>query len=269
VYCHFFFSEGCAHDVCDRSHLLSLWLISHSDYSPTAPAAPSLRGLITSGSLIRCKPVQVYYHHLFQWCMQKFWECWCSYFFWLLSCVQPLLLLGQWPAPQRRLYTNFLQPDGKLNCLFWDLQSDDLSEGLIKCLFVPQTQLPSQASIPYAVVAFWIHLTSLPEHLSFLGSLYKHCPCMVPDDRVPCAVQEQHGRSTITGQQQTSAGTHHCPESISSAVGGALRLDAGPHICPPVLPTVSTSVSSLGTSWCWLRLYFFWIYPQICGLCLF
>jgi hypothetical protein len=33
-------------------------------------------------------------------------------------------------------------------------------------------QLPSQASVPYATLAFWFHLTSLPECLSFLGSLY-------------------------------------------------------------------------------------------------
>jgi hypothetical protein len=32
-------------------------------YSPTVPAAPSLRPLVPSGYLIRCKPVQVYHHH--------------------------------------------------------------------------------------------------------------------------------------------------------------------------------------------------------------
>jgi hypothetical protein len=36
------FSEGCACDICDRPHLPSPWLGSCSDYSPTAPAAPSL-----------------------------------------------------------------------------------------------------------------------------------------------------------------------------------------------------------------------------------
>jgi hypothetical protein len=36
---------------------------SHCDCSPTAPAAPFLRSLIPSTSLIRRKPVQVYHHH--------------------------------------------------------------------------------------------------------------------------------------------------------------------------------------------------------------
>jgi hypothetical protein len=42
---------------------LPLWFGSHSDYSQTAPTAPSLRPLIPSGSLIRCQSVQVYNHH--------------------------------------------------------------------------------------------------------------------------------------------------------------------------------------------------------------
>jgi hypothetical protein len=62
AYCHFFFPEGCACDICDRPHLPSPWIGSHGAYSPTAPDASSLRPLIPSGSLIRCKPVQVYHH---------------------------------------------------------------------------------------------------------------------------------------------------------------------------------------------------------------
>jgi hypothetical protein len=61
---HHIFSEGCACDISDRSHLPSLWLGSHGDHSPTAPAAPSLRPLILSCSLIRCEPVKVYHLHL-------------------------------------------------------------------------------------------------------------------------------------------------------------------------------------------------------------
>jgi hypothetical protein len=54
VYHHFFPSEFCVCDVCGRSHLPSPWLISHGDYSPVAPSAPSLRPLIPSSSLMRC-----------------------------------------------------------------------------------------------------------------------------------------------------------------------------------------------------------------------
>jgi hypothetical protein len=59
----FFFSEGCACDVCDRSHLPSPWLGSHGDYPPTAPVAHSLRLLVPSRSMIRCQSVQAYRHH--------------------------------------------------------------------------------------------------------------------------------------------------------------------------------------------------------------
>jgi hypothetical protein len=63
MYRHYFFSEGCACDVCDRSRLPSSWLGSHGDCSPTAVAAPFLRPLVPSSSLIRCEPVQMYPYH--------------------------------------------------------------------------------------------------------------------------------------------------------------------------------------------------------------
>jgi hypothetical protein len=69
VYSHFL-SEGRACDVCSWFQLSLPWLGSHSDYSATAPAAPSLKLLIPSGSLVRCLSVQVYYHHPFFWSMQ-------------------------------------------------------------------------------------------------------------------------------------------------------------------------------------------------------
>jgi hypothetical protein len=42
---------------------LLLWLGFHGDYCPTAPAAPFLKPLVTSSSLIRCQLVQVDPHH--------------------------------------------------------------------------------------------------------------------------------------------------------------------------------------------------------------
>jgi hypothetical protein len=62
AYRYFFFSEGCACDLCDQSRLPSLWLGFHGDYSPTASTAPSLRPLIPSSSQMMCKLVQVYHY---------------------------------------------------------------------------------------------------------------------------------------------------------------------------------------------------------------
>jgi hypothetical protein len=66
AYRHFFFSEGCPCDVCDRPRFPFPWLGSHGDYSPTAPIAPFLKPFALSGSPIRCKLVQVYQHHFFR-----------------------------------------------------------------------------------------------------------------------------------------------------------------------------------------------------------
>lgn len=76
------------------------------------------------------------------------------------------------------------------------------------------------------------------------GGFHIHHPCLVHDDRVPCAVQEQCHGSTILRRRPFSAGTHHHLGSASSAVSDTLQLDAGPHIGLPV----STAASSLWTS---------------------
>jgi hypothetical protein len=49
-------------------------------------------------------------------------------------------------------------------------------------------------------------------------------------DRVPYAVRERYGGSSVCRQRPTSSRIYHRPGSISSSVGGALRLDAGPHV---------------------------------------
>jgi hypothetical protein len=64
AYHHFFFSKGCASDVCVCYHLPSPWLSSHGDYSPTALADSTLRPLNPSDFLIGCQSVQVYSYHL-------------------------------------------------------------------------------------------------------------------------------------------------------------------------------------------------------------
>jgi hypothetical protein len=64
AYRHFLFPTDSACYVCERSRLPTPWLVSHDEYSPIAPAAPSLMPLVPSGTLIRREPLQVYHHHL-------------------------------------------------------------------------------------------------------------------------------------------------------------------------------------------------------------
>jgi hypothetical protein len=52
LYYHHLFPEGCAFDICDRSRLPSTWLDSHGDYFPTTLAAPFIRPLVPSGSVV-------------------------------------------------------------------------------------------------------------------------------------------------------------------------------------------------------------------------
>jgi hypothetical protein len=62
--CHFFFSEGCACNVCDRSHLPSRGSAFRGIYCPTPPSSPSLSLLVSSGFPIKCQSIQVYHRHL-------------------------------------------------------------------------------------------------------------------------------------------------------------------------------------------------------------
>jgi hypothetical protein len=116
----------------------------------------------------------------------------------------------------------------------------------------PSTMLPlsfrSPVEDPTVRFSIYSYRISTPSSdvaaLLLLGSLfhcYIPCPSVVSSrtsvlyDRVPYAVQERQCRSTFLEERPTSAGTHHRPESASSAAGRALRLDAGPRIGPPVL----------------------------------
>jgi hypothetical protein len=195
AYRHFFFFEVCGCDVCDRSHLPSPWLGFHGDYSATAP---SLRPLVLSGSLIRSEPVQLYHHRL------------CSFPFW-------------WRSPPRCLCTHFPQPDGKLDCSLRDPQSDDLSKRLIKRFPAPQTQLPSQASIPYATVAFRLRPTSLLERPYFRGSAYN-----IGLTWSLATVTFGRCRNGAAGHMSEGGGSKLLP-GLTIALGPFLRLSAAPY----------------------------------------
>jgi hypothetical protein len=73
------------------------------------------------------------------------------------------------------------------------------------------------------------------------------CRCCIPGpsvvssllsvlyDRGLYAVPFLNGGSSVCGRRPTSSGTYHRPGSVSSAVGGALRPDAGPRTGPAML----------------------------------
>jgi hypothetical protein len=104
---------------------------------------------------LRAGPVVPPSSFLFVWVGQKFREWSIVLHLWLLSRVQSLVSLGRWPAPSQYLNTDFsFNSQGRPGCSLHDLQSSDISEGLITFLLAPQTHLPSQASVPYAIFAF-------------------------------------------------------------------------------------------------------------------
>jgi hypothetical protein len=110
---------------------LPLWLSSHSDYSPTAPAAPFLRPCMPSGSLIRCQSVQVYPHHPAVPIgggskSSESGQC-------FLPCLQSLLSFRKGLTPSQCPVTYFLEPILIHNCSLYDFQTKSLSDILIEC----------------------------------------------------------------------------------------------------------------------------------------
>jgi hypothetical protein len=54
--------------------------------------------------------------------------------------------------------------------------------------------------------------------------------CQVLYDHIPCAVQEEHGGSTVLGRRPITAGIHQCSGFLSSAVGSGIWPDIGPAV---------------------------------------
>jgi hypothetical protein len=87
---------------------------------------------------------------------------------------------------------------------------------------------------PSSDVAARLHLTPLCCCCIPVNTIIYYWP-LVPYDRVLLSVSFLHGRSCTCGRRPTSSGTYHRPGSISLALNGALQLDVGVHISPPVL----------------------------------
>jgi hypothetical protein len=89
-------------------------------FTPTAPAALSLRPLVPSGSLIRCEPAQVYHHHpaFSNWRGKKFHEWSIPLTFMALLCVLSLLSFWRGQTPPQYPDTHFPQSNGNTDYLF-------------------------------------------------------------------------------------------------------------------------------------------------------
>jgi hypothetical protein len=120
---HYFFSDSCVCDVCDRSHLLPCCSAFRGVYSPTAPVAPSLRPLVPSGSIIGCQSVQVYHHHpAFAMWGRKF-RVWSTLaHLSLLLCVLSFLSLLRGPTPPQYPEAHFPQSTRSPDYFLSDLQ---------------------------------------------------------------------------------------------------------------------------------------------------
>jgi hypothetical protein len=105
----------------------------------TVPTDPSLRHLITSGSLTMCQLVQVYYHqpsfphhdtqqdandndHSFSRCGQNFWEWPVLLDLWLLLCVQSHLSFQRGLNSPQCPDAHFSNPEGTPSYSLCNLQ---------------------------------------------------------------------------------------------------------------------------------------------------
>jgi hypothetical protein len=242
AYHHYFFSEGCACDDCYRSRLPSPLLGSHDDCSPTVPTAPSFRPLVPSGSLIGCESVQVYYHHpTFPIGGGKSSESGqCSYISGFYSMCRLVFRFGG-TDPSTMFSHSLFAIHWKTGLLVSQLPV--WRPCWVFSCFPDVTALLHLGSlwrccIPVAPdVSYWMSVLSrfLLQRFPWSAfSLFSSWPSVLYD-RIPYAMQERHGWSIVLGQQPTFSGTHYCSGFVSTAVGGAILLDAGPPIGPAVL----------------------------------
>jgi hypothetical protein len=85
------------------------WFNPDSGCSPAVPTAPSLRPVISSGSLMRCNPFPCTNPFLFVCLFVCFLilEGPMLQFFWSLGCQHILLALGRWPDLPKCVLINF------------------------------------------------------------------------------------------------------------------------------------------------------------------
>jgi hypothetical protein len=184
------------------------WPISHGDYSPTAPAAPSLRPLVPSRSLYVLVGPGVSPSTSFPRAAGKSSESGrCCYISGVYSVCNFFFCFGRGPTPPQNSVT-FRNPMEIPTTRFTTYSPKGCLTVLLNALLLPRRSCPSRHRSFMPFLHFGCSRSLFPNVHPF-G--VQHHPCMVPDDCVPCAVQERHGQPSVCGGRPNSPGTHHHP----------------------------------------------------------
>jgi hypothetical protein len=135
----------------------------------------------------------------------------------LLLCVPSVLPFRRWPTPPQCPVTHFPQTNGSRDCLLCDLQLYGLPEDPAECCPASHTCCCLEPRI--LILEMPSSFSDLSSRTSVLsGFSVQSCPCLVPDDSDPYAVQEWHGGTSLCRRRPTSTRT----------LGPFLRLSAAP-----------------------------------------
>jgi hypothetical protein len=133
AYHHFFFSEGCACNVCDRSHLPSCGsvflrcLLSHCSLLKAThlERVPDRVPVDPGVSPSSCFSSRWWGQNSLEWPVLLHFQ--------LLLCVQSLLLFRTAPIPPQCPDPHFPKLTGNPDCSLHSLQSENLPDGLLEC----------------------------------------------------------------------------------------------------------------------------------------
>jgi hypothetical protein len=236
---HFFFSTGCACGFRCWSHLPPCGSAFCGVYTSTAS---SLRLLVPSGFLVRCKPIQIYHHHLAPVCGVRSSEssqCSMAPTLKLLvgsSFVLTLIFRSLMEVPTARSNSRVCPRVFRLpkysSCI----------------LLRPLTLLPVALSFLrrscFSVVpdvSSWTFVLSrlLLQHCPWAEYFRHFCLTVHPIRQRPLRYVIPARLAIHCGRRPTSSDAHYCPWSFSSVCGSALQLDSGPHVASSVFWEVS------------------------------
>jgi hypothetical protein len=229
-----------------------LFLTSSSCYSPTDPAAPSLRSLVPKSSLIQCS------NTISLW-GQNFRELPVLPCPPLSSCYagdNTIFLFGGWWIFHKVLLFISVHPTADLMIQLLLSSRRAFLEFLLDTLFFPWNccSLRSRSLMPFLYSGHVCHVFRMSAHSGFLLLTSS----LVPFVHFPFADQGRRGVSVISGWRTTSAGTQYCLGSASLPIDDAaqpsvyrvpatplrllLILDLPPNSWPPFVRTFSDGI---------------------------